>query len=136
MSEQTGKVEVVERFYQALVAGNLVGMRDCCTPDAEFWHCFDGVVQTPDEACQGWGALFDGFAERRVSDATQVLIPAGVVERHLFKVRTHDGHWKAWAVCNIIYLRDGLIARLDEYIDRAGLSLPPEDGRTPGLPVS
>lgn len=133
MSEMTGHVEVVERFYRALVAGDSAGMRDCCTPDALFWHCFDGVAQPLDVACQGWEALFDGFAERCVSDATQLCIPGGVVERHLFQTRTDTGAWKAWAVCNVIYLREGSIARLEEYIDRTGMSSPAAFVRTPGL---
>lgn len=135
MPEGTGQVEVIERFYRALVAGDLAGMRACCTADAVFWHSFDGTVQTLDEACQGWEALFEGFAERRVSDATRLPIPGGVLERHLFKASTRAGEWKAWAVCNIIILQEGLIARLDEYIDRAGLGSPPVDDRTPGLPA-
>jgi hypothetical protein len=50
-------------------------------------------------------------------------------------VRTAAGDRMAWPLCLFVTLRDGLVSRMDEYIDRAGRYVPADgDTSTPGLP--
>jgi hypothetical protein len=79
--------------------------------------------------------MFAAFPERSFVDARRSRVPGGWVQRHQLIGLRADGAQMAWPVCMFVTLRDGLIARIDEYIDRAGSYAPASgDPATPGLP--
>lgn len=131
---------VIERMYDALARGDVADARACCTPDAIVWHSFDRIAQDLDETVRGWNDLVAAFPERGFADVRRTPTPDGWVVRQLMVGRTPAGVRLAWPVCAIITLRDGLIARLDEYIDRTGSYVLHDDApafadlTTPGLP--
>jgi ketosteroid isomerase-like protein len=120
MSEAT----IIDRMYAALVAGDVPAARACYAEDAIIWHGFDRIEMTRDEAAATWEAQATHFAERRVSAVRCQPTPTGFVQQLYWHVRTSEGKWMAWALCVVVEIRDGLIARLDEYIDRAGSFVP------------
>lgn len=124
----------VTRLYDALARGDIAAARACCAPDVRFWHCFDGIAQDIDAAVQGWEGLIGYTKERKAEDVRSTPTHDGLVQQFLFVVRTPDGARKAWPLCVVVKIKDGLITRVDEYIDRAG-SFEPGDGRvaTPGF---
>lgn len=71
---------------------------------------------------------------RPSDDASPVdkLFGALAQGEHLQVARNADGVRRAWAVCLVISVENGLITRIDEYIDRAG-SLTGDLETTPGL---
>ena len=111
---------VIDRMYTALVAGDVAAACACYTADAVIWHGFDRLEMTRDDAAQSWAAMTVHFPERRVSDVRRHLTPTGFVHQLNWHGRAADGKWMGWPVCVMVEVRDGLIARLDEYIDRAG----------------
>jgi len=125
---------VIDRMFAALAAGNLAAARACYTADAVVWHGFDGVALDLDGICAQWQGLIDAFSERVVVDVRRQPTPTGFVQQHVM-VCGREGLRKAWPICVVVQIADGLIARLDEYIDRAGAFTPPEAGAvvTPGL---
>jgi ketosteroid isomerase-like protein len=132
---------VIDRMYDALARGDVAAARACCTPDAVVWHSFDRIALTLDETVRGWEQLIAGFSERGFADVRRTPTPDGWMVRQLMIGRTAAGVRLAWPLCAVITLRDGLIARLDEYIDRAGSYVladdapPLADLTTPGLPA-
>ena len=58
----------------------------------------------------------------------------GYVQHHLFVAPAPEGGWTAKPCCNVFHLKNGLIHRAEEYLDRgfafAVAQLPPV---TPGL---
>jgi len=127
--------EVIDRMFGALAAGDLTAVRGCYTADGLVWHGFDGVALGLDAVLAQWRGLIDAFSEREVVDVRRQKIPGGFCQQHVMVVRLADGGRKAWPVCIVVQIADGLIARLDEYIDRAGFFTPPDDGPVvaPGL---
>ena len=111
---------VVDRLFEALRRGDVPAALACCTPDARIWHSFDRVAQDMDEARAGWEAFIAGFPERSFVDVRRSSIPGGFVQQHLMVVVTGQGARIAWPVCIVVTLQGGLIARLEEYMDRAG----------------
>jgi ketosteroid isomerase-like protein len=111
---------LVDRFYDALARGDLFGARACCTADVRFWHSFDRIALSLDEASHGWERLFAGFPERAFVDVRRCQTENGFVQQLIMVGTTPAGVRLGWPLCIIIAVRDGLIARLDEYIDRAG----------------
>jgi ketosteroid isomerase-like protein len=130
---------VIGRMYSALARGDVADARACCTPDAMVWHSFDRIALNLDETVQGWEQLVAGFPERGFADVRLSPTSDGWVVRQLMVGKTAAGVRVAWPLCAFITLRDGLITRLDEYIDRAGSYVlgddaPLADLTTPGLP--
>jgi len=111
---------IIDRMYSALGNGDIDAAVACYTPDAHIWHSFDCVAFNLDAIRPQWEGMKSGFPEQEVADIWREKIEGGFVQRHMWVVRTASGERKAWAVCIFVTIRDGLIARLDEYIDRAG----------------
>lgn len=110
----------VDRMFDALARGDVAAARATCTPDARIWHGFDGQALDLDGIAEQWAALIAATAERGIADVRRQPTPDGLVQQHLFFVRPAGGQRKVWPVCVVVRLKNGLIARLDEYIDRAG----------------
>lgn len=135
-SDYSSPEAIVRRFYTALANKDLAAARSCCSKDARFWHCFDGVAQDLTQAEKGWEGLFAFFQENRIVDVRcQQLSPGELVQRHLFLLRGDDGVLKGKPCCIFVKVNKGVITRLDEYIDLSG-DLPMTDAlqHTPGLP--
>jgi len=128
---------VIDRMFAALAAGDLPAVRTCYTADAVVWHGFDGVALDLGGICAQWQGLIDAFSERVVVDVRRQPTPTGFVQQHVM-VCGREGLRKAWPVCIVVRIEAGLIARLDEYIDRAGAFTPLESGAvpTPGMPAA
>ncbi len=123
---QISNGDTVDRFYDALAREDLAAARACCVPESVFWHNFDGVEQTLEQASQGWQGLFAAFTGNRVDEVRREAIADGVVQRHRFLLRGEDGLWKAKPCCIFVSFENGLISRLEEYIDLSG-SLPVDE---------
>lgn len=131
---------IIERMYNALARGDVAGARACCTADSVVWHSFDRIALDLDETVKGWEDLVAAFPERGFADVRLAPTPDGWVVRQLMVGHTPTGVRVAWPLCAFVTLRDGLIARLDEYIDRTGSYVLHDDApplaelTTPGLP--
>jgi len=131
--EQAGAL--VDQLYLALSNKDLDAARGCCAPDVRIWHCFDGIAQDLEQAMQGWRGLFDFFLENRVVDVRRAPLPGGLVQRHLFLLRGADGVLRGKPCCIFARVENGLLVRLDEYIDLSGEPTVGEDeSATAGLP--
>jgi hypothetical protein len=130
-----GTAAVLDRLYEALARGDVAGARSCVTDDLVVWHSFDQRAVGPGAVVTAWEQLVDGFVERSFVDVRRSPVPGGWVQRHTMVCTTASGARTAWPLCLFVTLRDGLVARMDEYIDRAGRFEPAAgDPTTPGLP--
>jgi ketosteroid isomerase-like protein len=126
---------IIDRMFGALSRGDVQGAVDCYTPDARVWHGFDRVAHDMAAMRGEWQALIDNFPKRSFVDVRRQSTPSGIVQQHLMVAAMRSGQRKAWPCCIVVRIEDGLIARLDEYIDRAGAFEPPSEGPivTPGI---
>jgi ketosteroid isomerase-like protein len=126
--------EAIDRLFDALARGDIEGIRASLAPHARVWHSFDCIAHDREAAVASLAQTVAAFAERRVEDVRRQPSTRGFVQQHLFVVRSADGSRKAWPVCIVVEIADGVITRLDEYIDRAGFFVPKEgDLSTPGF---
>jgi ketosteroid isomerase-like protein len=125
----------IDAFFAALSRGDIAAARTCCTEDVRIWHGFDRLEQDLDQAAEGWTRFIATFPERDFVDVRRSATSNGYVQQHLMVASTPGGPRLAWPVCVLVRVRDGRIARLDEYMDRAGSYRVVDDKpRTPGLP--
>ena len=112
--------DVVDRLWSALAQGDVDAACDCLTPEARVWHCFDRDAQDVETTRQACTAFVAAFPERSFTGFRRQATEGGCVQQQTMIVRTRDGARKAWPVCIVVRIEDGRIARLDEYVDRAG----------------
>ena len=136
MTQDYGAGTVIDRLFGALGGGDIDAAVACFAPDGTVWHSFDCVVHDRDSMARDWAGFVGAFPERAFADARRQATADGCVQQHLMVGRTATGVRKAWPVCVVVRVdRDGLIVRLDEYIDRAGAFTLADDAPavTPGL---
>jgi len=108
-----------EKFVGAIQAGDPETVRACYAPDAKIWHNNDGVEQTVDQNMRVLGWFMRTLPDRKYRVIRLEALPDGFVQQHVLEATLPDG--TAWAMdaCVIVRMKDGLIVRLDEYIDSA-----------------
>ncbi len=126
---------VVDRLFRALEEGDLDAARACLASDAVVWHGFDRKAHDLASITEDWRQLVANFPSRAFVDVRRQATATGLVQQQLMVVTARDGRRMAWPVCMVIRLEGERIARLDEYIDRAGFFVPEGEGpiTTPGL---
>jgi hypothetical protein len=117
----TSDSPVLDALFRSFAQGDVDQMRACFTPGAWIWHSFDCISLSVDQACASWSALITAFPQRGITDVQRMAIPGGFVQRHLFSARDSRGTERAWPTCIFTTIEGGLMTRLDEYLDRAGL---------------
>lgn len=108
---------LADAFFGALEAGSVEGVLACYAPDARIWHNFDRITLGPSENVAGLETLFGNFLRRRYVEVRRQPTPAGFVQQHILRLEQADGTVIDWPGCIVCEVRDGLIARLDEYVD-------------------
>jgi ketosteroid isomerase-like protein len=126
---------VIDRLFAALTRGDVDAAIACLAENARVWHSFDCVAHDKPAMRAQWQALVDNFPERAFVDVRRSPIAEGLVQQQVMVVTTGSGQRKAWPTCFLARIEDGLVVRLDEYMDRAGAFDPDPDkpAATPGL---
>ena len=112
-------LDFAERFVNAIQTGDVEAVRACYAPDAKLWHNTDDIEQTVDQNM----AVLDWFIKTLPDRYYRVLYRAalkdGFVQQHILEATLPDGtKWKMFA-CVVVRLENGVIVRLDEYLDSA-----------------
>ena len=128
------ETNIIDRFFGTMQNCDIATLRKCLAEDAIVWHSFDRKAMRVDDVVKSWEGMATNFTERGITDVRRQQTPTGYVQQHLFVVRGKDGIRKAWPVCIVVQVKDGKIARIDEYIDLSAAFDPGEgDAVTPGL---
>jgi len=108
-----------KRFFDAIEQGDVATVGDCYTPDVGVWHNFDDKVQTRDENLDTLRAMVGRISDRRYEDRRVEVFDGGFVQQHVLWGTRKDGSRVSLPAAIICRMRDGRIARLDEYLDSA-----------------
>ena len=124
----------IDRLFGALAKRDLAAAAAALAPDAVVWHNFDGIANDRADTLASFADLIKAFPEIAFHDVRRQATPTGYVQQHVMAVKTADGRAKAWPICAVVRLENGLVARVDEYLDRAN-SFAPDEGplATPGF---
>jgi ketosteroid isomerase-like protein len=125
---------IIDRFFGTMENCDIATLRDCLTEDAIVWHGYDRIAMHVEDVVKAWEAMASNFTQCGITDVRRLPTPSGYVQQHLFVVSLKDGTRKAWPVCIVVQIRNGKIARIDEYID-VSEAFDPGKGEvvTPGL---
>ena len=110
---------LADRLMRAIETGNLDAIRDCYTPDARVWHNFDGVAQTVDENLKTLKWMDKRLFNRRYEVKSHNAFEGGYVQQHVLHGTLANGNAFSMPACLVVTVKDGRIARLEEYLDTA-----------------
>ncbi len=118
MTEQE-TLELADRFLTGVEAGDQETARACYAPDARIWHNFDNVEQTVDENMRTLRWFARTLPDRRYRVLRREALKDGFLQQHVLEATLPDGTAWAMPACIVVTAKDGLIVRLDEYLDSA-----------------
>ena len=112
-----------ERFIGAIQSGDMATVRASYAPDAKLWHNTDNIEQTVDENVR----LLDWFVRklpvRHYRIVRREALKDGFLQQHVLEATLPNGAAWSMAACVVVRMEQGVIARLDEYLDSAAFEL-------------
>ena len=115
--------QVAQRFIDAITVGDSDAARACYAPDANIWHNFDGITQTVDDNIALMNAMTKRVADRRYVIRRLEPIEGGYLQQHTLELAAPGGQELSIEAVAIVTVNDdGLISRIDEWLDPAPLA--------------
>ncbi len=114
--------QLADRLIKAIEAGDADAVRAIYAEDARIWHNFDNIEQTVDENLATLAWMVERLPERHYEIVRREALPDGFLQQHVLKGRTRSGVEISSPACIICRVAGERIARLDEYLDTAGVS--------------
>jgi ketosteroid isomerase-like protein len=114
----TDALDLAQRFFAAVEAGDIDQIRAIYAPDAVIWHNHDRKEQTVEENLKVLKWVARNLTKRRYLVQRRVAIPGGFLQQHVLQAETVGGPFSMPA-CIVVEVKDGRISRLDEYLDSA-----------------
>ncbi len=119
-------IELVAHFIAAIEAGDAATVEASYHPDARIWHNFDLVEQTRAENLATLRWVIANVADRRYEIVRREAFGggAGVLQQHILHgTVSATGATLMVPAALVVLLADGLITRLDEYLDTAQVAV-------------
>ena len=115
-------LDLAERLFAAIEAGDIDAVRGLYAPDAEIWHNTDGLAQGPDDNARTLAWVTTNLGDVRYTDVRRSATDTGFVQQHVLVATNRAGQRVAVPACIVAIVRDGRIIRLDEYLDSAAVA--------------
>jgi ketosteroid isomerase-like protein len=109
-------LDIAERFFTAIERGDLDAVKAIYAPDARIWHSHDLKEQSVEENLRVLAWMSRNLPNRRYRVHRRVPIPGGFLQQHTLEALTQGGPFTMPA-CIVVEVKDGRIARLQEYLD-------------------
>ncbi|WP_374346322.1 nuclear transport factor 2 family protein [Phenylobacterium sp.] len=112
-------IAFAKKFVGAIQSGDTATVRACYHPDAKLWHNNDGVEQTVDQNMKVLDWFIRALPDRNYRVLRLEALPDGFMQQHVLEATLPDGTKWAMDACVVVKMENGVITRLDEYIDSA-----------------
>lgn len=113
------KLDLADRLFGSIEAGDVDGVRACYAPDARIWHNFDGAEQGVDENLATLAWMCGRLSDRRYDVSRREVLDDGVLQLHVLRGTTRSGEPFALPCAILVSMAGGRVTRIDEYLDRA-----------------
>ncbi len=112
-------LEVAERLFAAIHAGDVAAAGALYADDAVIWHNNDNLVQTPDENLRVLRWVVRNVKDLRYEEIRRIETANGFVQQHVLRGIAPNGQPLEVPACLIVTVAEGRITRFDEYLDSA-----------------
>lgn len=124
----TGLMEqLANRFVAAVESADTKALDHIYTADAVVWRNYDRREQPRDDNIAGVAKFPQLFKSFKYVNIRRHFFAGGFVQQHIVSGVKANGDVFRVPVCMVIAVRDGRIARIDEYFDSAQDARPPEN---------
>jgi ketosteroid isomerase-like protein len=108
---------LAERLATAIEIGDVEAVRACYTDDVSIWHNFDNLDQTWNQNLPTLRWMLAVLSDRKINVQRRVAFESGYLQQHVLTGRRPNGEAFAMPACVVATVREGRIARLEEYLD-------------------
>lgn len=116
-------VDVANRLFAAIERGDIAALTALWSDDVVVWRQGGGRERDKPRALGVIEWFVDATAERHYEVLDREVFDNGFVQQHMLHATTPAGEKVALRVCLVVKLNaDGLIRRIDEYLDPAELA--------------
>ena len=112
---------LADELFSAIETGDTDAVEALYADDAVIWHNTDQVEQHKVDNLKVLSALVRHTTARSYRDVRRTVIDHGFVQQHVLHVGFADGRTADLPACLVVAVADGLIVRIDEYLDGAGV---------------
>ena len=120
---KTDPLEIAERLFGAIEAGDAGAVRALYTDATTVWHNHDGVSQTKEENLRLLGWMVANVKNIRYADVRRHRLPRGFVQQHVLRASLPGGAELEVPACMVVTVDDeGHITRIEEYFDSAQIA--------------
>jgi ketosteroid isomerase-like protein len=119
MPKVRSPLEVADRLFSAINAGDIDAVRDCYADNVVIWHNNDGIEQSRDENLRTLSWVIHNVSDRRYEEIRRQETATGFVQQHVLRGITRSGKQLELPACIVCTVEMGKITRLDEYLDSA-----------------
>jgi ketosteroid isomerase-like protein len=107
------------RLFDAIEHGDVEGVAGCYAPELVVWHNFDDLEQPRADNLKTLAGMIERISTRRYENRRLDVFDGGFVQQHVLTGVRKDGVRVRMPGVLVGRVRDGKIARLDEYLDSA-----------------
>jgi ketosteroid isomerase-like protein len=107
------------RLFDSIERGDVEGVAACYAPELVVWHNFDGLEQPREDNLKTLAGMVERISDRRYESRRVDVFDGGFVQQHVLTGVRKDGVRVSMPGVLVGRVRDGKIARLDEYLDSA-----------------
>jgi ketosteroid isomerase-like protein len=111
--------QIIDRFFAAIEAGDIEAVRRLYAPDAVIWHNDDLIEQNVEDNLKVLTGLHRAVSGLHYEIVRRAELPDGVLQQHVLHGALPNGKAVTLHCAMYLRVRDGHIARIDEYLDSA-----------------
>lgn len=117
--ESAAMTMLANRFSEAACARDVEGLRKVYAPDMVVWKNTDQNERDVEEHLSTYATNTAALKSIRYSDVRIMPFEGGFVQQHTITADLGDGRALSFPCCVVARVREGRIARLEEYFDSA-----------------
>ena len=108
-----------DRFFNALLEGDLGQMQAACAAGSVLWINVTEKERPLEASLPGFASLRGRMPDLRLEDVRRRGVPGGFIEQHVLTGTTPSDDRLRVVGCFVGTIEAGLIVRLEEYVDSA-----------------
>ena len=115
--------DIADRMFAAIENGNGAQLAALWSDDVTVWRQGGGPVRDKPRALKVIAWFVDSTTDRRYEVLDRQIFDGGFVQQHVVHAHDSGGAPLAFRACLVVRVNpDGLITRIDEYLDPADLA--------------
>jgi ketosteroid isomerase-like protein len=115
--------DIADRMFAAIESGNGAQLAALWSDDVTVWRQGGGPVRDKPRALKVIAWFVDSTADRRYEVMDRQIFDGGFVQQHVVHAHDSGGAPLSFRACLVVRVNpDGLISRIDEYLDPADLA--------------